>query len=282
MCRKNRISSLFLVCWCVIGGLSAAQESQEPPLDIEWIEGPSSGQLGNVAKIDVPDGYVFAGSEDTQKLMEMMENPLSGNEVGFLAPGSHDWFVVFEFEEIGYVEDDEKEALDADAILASLREGNDAANEIRRKNGWGTLDIVGWHQPPRYNVQTNNLEWATLARTESGETVINHNTRLLGRRGVMSATLVSDPGRIAEVLPVNSALLARYEYLPGDRYAEFKAGDKIAEYGLTALITGGVAAVALKSGLLQKFGKFIVIAFVALIASLRRVIARLVGREAPE
>jgi uncharacterized membrane-anchored protein len=282
MSKRIRICFLISVCGSLIGGLSLAQESQESALEVDWVQGPSSSQLGSVARIDVPEGYVFAGGEDTQELMEMMENPLSGNEVGFLAPEERHWFIVFEFEGIGYVEDDEKETLDADGILDSLRKGNDAANEIRRKNGWGTMEIVGWQQPPHYNEQTHNLEWATLARTESGETVINHNTRLLGRDGVMSATLVSDPGLIAEVLPVSSSLLARYEFLPGSRYSEFKAGDKIAEYGLTALITGGAAAVAIKSGLLQKFGKFIVLAVVALAASLRKVIAALFGRQAPE
>lgn len=282
MSRRNRVCFLSFLCWCLVGGPSLAQEPQEPAIQVDWVQGPSSSPLGSVARVEVPEGYVFAGSEDTRELMEMMENPLSGNEVGFLAPEERDWFIVFEFDGVGYVSDDEKEALDADAILESLREGNDAANEIRRKNGWGTIDIIGWHQPPHYNEQTHNLEWATLARAESGETVINHNTRLLGRGGVMSATLVADPERIAEVLPVSSSLLARYEFLPGSRYSEFRAGDKIAEYGLTALITGGAAAVALKSGLLQKFGKFIVFAVVALVASLRRFIAALFGRQAPE
>ncbi len=34
----------------------------------------------------------------------------------------------------------------------------------------------------------------------------------------------------------------------GETYAEFKPGDKVAEYGLAALILGGAAAVATKKG----------------------------------
>jgi len=56
----------------------------------------------------------------------------------------------------------------------------------------------------------------------------------------------------------------------GQRYAEFRPGDKIAEYGLAALITGGAAAVALKTGLFQKFWKLIVLGFVALAGALKK------------
>lgn len=283
----NRDSRRFV--WLFLFGslvaspaLALFQEPESPPLEIAWIEGPSSGDLGGVARVQVPEGYVFAGSEDTRKLMELMQNPLSNQEVGFLAPDEKDWFIVFEFDPIGYVKDDEKEALDADAILESLRSGNRQANEIRKENGWETLEIVGWQRPPYYNPQTHNLEWATLARTEAGESVINYNTRILGRNGVMSATLVSSPDQLESILPVSASLLSGYDYLPGSRYAEFRAGDKIAEYGLTALITGGAAAVALKTGLLQKFGKFIVLAFVAVIGFFKRILGSLFGRKSEE
>lgn len=284
MYQEVRLCRLLFVCCSLVASPSLAlfQEPPAPAPEIDWIEGPSAGELGDVARVDVPEGFVFAGRDDTRELMELMENPVSGQEVGFLAPAGEDWFVVFEFEKIGYVNDDEKEALDADAILESLRSGNQKANEIRRKKGWGTLEIVGWHRAPHYNQETHNLEWATLARSETGETVINYNTRLLGRNGVMSATLVSSPDRLEEVLPVSSNLLAGYDYLPGNRYAEFRAGDKIAEYGLTALITGGVAVAAVKSGLLQKFGKFIVLAFVAVIGFFKKILGGLLGRKSEE
>jgi uncharacterized membrane-anchored protein len=95
----------------------------------------------------------------------------------------------------------------------------------------------------------------------------------------MSATLVADPDQIETILPVSKSLLDGYEYLPGKKYSEFRSGDKIAEYGLTALITGGAAAVALKTGLLQKFWKVIVVGFIALVGFLKKVLATLFGRE---
>ena len=43
----------------------------------------------------------------------------------------------------------------------------------------------------------------------------------------------------------------------GSRYAEFGQGDKIAAYGLTALVAGGAGAALAKSGLLSKMWKAI-------------------------
>ena len=66
-------------------------------------------------------------------------------------------------------------------------------------------------------------------------------------------------------------LLTGYSFLPGNKYAEFRAGDKIAEYGLATLVAGGAAAVALKTGLLAKLWKLIVAALAALAALLKRI-----------
>ena len=43
-------------------------------------------------------------------------------------------------------------------------------------------------------------------------------------------------------------MLTGFQYLPGETYADVQEGDKIAEYGLAALIAGGAAAVATKKG----------------------------------
>jgi uncharacterized membrane-anchored protein len=78
--------------------------------------------------------------------------------------------------------------------------------------------------------------------------VVNYSSRLLGRSGVMSAVLVSDPGTLAADTLQFKTALRQFSYVPGEKYSEFKSGDRIAEYGLAALIVGGAAAVATKKG----------------------------------
>src|SRR2546428_11305562 len=110
--------------------------------------------------------------------MELNQNPTSGEELGVMLPtdSSASWFAIFEFEPNGYVKDDEKNHLDADKILASIRAGNDRANEERKKRGWGSVDIVGWYKPPAYDPVTHNLEWS-IRRAAGEHRVVNHATR---------------------------------------------------------------------------------------------------------
>ena len=81
--------------------------------------------------------------------------------------------------------------------------------------------------------------------------VVNYNTRLLGRRGVMTVSLVVDPNQVAATVPAFNDLLKSYSFNSGQGYAEFRAGDKIAKYGLTALVAGGAGAVAAKNRFAQ-------------------------------
>lgn len=244
----------------------------------KWSKGPAAGPLGGQSTIQVPAGFRFTEAAGTRSMMEQMENPTSGNELGMVGPDDLEWFVVFEFDDVGYVKDDEKDKLDADAMLNSIKESNKAGNAERRRRGWGTIEVVGWAQPPTYDPETNNLTWATRARDEQGHESINYNTRLLGRHGVMEVTLVCGPDEYQAALPAFKKLLQTHEFNQGQRYAEFRQGDKIAQYGLTALIAGGAAAVALKTGVLQKFWKLIAFGVLAIGAAIAKVGKSIFGR----
>ena len=250
---------------------SWAQQDAGEPLQIDWETGPKTVSIADMAEIELSEGYIFTGSEGTRILMENMQNPISGTEVGFYAPEDSDWFIVFEFDSIGYVKDDEKSNLDADAMLASMQAGNEASNEVRRERGWETIDLIGWAKEPFYNPQTNNLEWATLLRDESGEQIVNYNTRILGRKGVMAVTLVASPDELESILVGYQQAIGTYTYTSGNRYAEWTKGDKIAQYGLTGLVVGGGAALAAKTGLLAKFWKLLLIPIIAVGAFFKRI-----------
>ena len=256
--RRNCVMLVTLLTVGTFGSMPLlAQDAWDAGID--WEIGPTTSKLGMVAEVEVPEGYKFAGTRDTQTLMERMGNIVSGDELGFLTPenDAEDWFIVFEFDECGYVKDEEGADLDADAILDSIKRGTAAANKQRRERGWPEMTIVGWEIEPRYDAKSNNLVWAPLAESEGTE-IVNYNTRLLGRRGVMEVALVIDPEDLQGVLGEFETLMSGYAFSEGNRYAEFRVGDRIAEYGLTALITGGAAAVALKSGLFKWLWKAIV------------------------
>jgi len=248
----------------------AEKESGGLLAKIQWTRGPDKGKLEKWAAIEVPEGFIFAQGDDTRLLMTAMGNICSGNEVGFLAPTSMAWFVVFEFDKVGYIKDDEKASLDADKMLESIKKGTEQSNEIRRKHGAPGLTIIGWDLKPTYNDKTHNLEWCIRARDDKGELVVNHNTRILGRSGVMKATLVCGPDALPEVMPQYVDRLGAFGFNSGEKYAEYRRGDKIAKYGLSALVVGGATAVAAQTGVLKSLWKFIVIGAIAVGAFFKR------------
>lgn len=264
---------------------SSAQEEE-----IRWVTGPTTAKLGdNLARIDVPEGYVFADAEETQKFMVMTGNPPSGDELGVIMPAEEgkNWFLLFEYDEVGYVKDDEQDKIDADAILESVREGTEASNEERKKLGGGEIHVVGWFEKPHYDPRSHNLVWAIEAKGEvDTDRSVNYDVRLLGRSGYISATLVTDPSALQADLPHVQTLLSGFSFEQGKRYADWVSGDKVAEYGLTALIAGGAGAAAVKLGffaylgkLLAKGGKLIAAGLVALGAGLKKVLG---GRKKEE
>lgn len=265
--------------------LSTPARAQEAPSvadqidQLAWQQGPTSGALGDMATITIPEGYRFVGKGDAGKFLELLQNPSDGSELGVLLSPESNWFVTFEFSDDGYVRDDERE-LDADALLSSIREGTAAANDVRKERGWAPLEVVGWETRPFYDQQTRNLTWAIRGSSEGSES-LNHSTRLLGRRGVMRVNLVLDPEDSAAAMAGFSEVMSGFSYNPGHRYSEFTTGDKVAEYGLAGLIVGGTGVALAKSGLLQKFWKLIVLGLVSLAGAARSWFARLTGRQAP-
>lgn len=249
-----------------------AQESGGE-IKIDWVYGPATANMDGIAEIKIPDKYRFANGDDTRKIMELYGNPPTDLEKGFLEPESREWFIVFEFDETGYIKDDEKNSLDADAILKSIKEGTAESNKWRKEKGMPDLTIVGWQKKPSYNTATNNLEWAIINES-AGSRNINYNIRFLGRKGVMSVIIVADEKGLNSAVAAANKLLGTYTFTEGNRYSEFKKGDKIAEYGLAALIAGGAGAAALKTGLLQKFWKLIVGGIVALGAGIKSFFSR--------
>src|SRR5947207_2223740 len=117
MTKRNSRSlaalALALVAWPLF-----AQDAK-PKLDV--LRGPATAKLGGVAHIEVPVGYAFLDGKTTRALMKASGEPVSGRELGFLRPTNAHWSVIFEFDDIGYVKDAEKEKLDADKLLKSIK-----------------------------------------------------------------------------------------------------------------------------------------------------------------
>jgi len=94
------------------------EQAQQVLESLGWVEGPTVVDVGVNAKFMVPANYVFLHPADTQRIMELMQNPSSGKE-SYFGPKDMRWFALFEHEETGHVPDDDK--IDAAALLDSHR-----------------------------------------------------------------------------------------------------------------------------------------------------------------
>ena len=283
---RQALARRLLGCALLLGMLAgpivarAQSSSDESPVmrqiqQLAWQRGPADGNMGDIATLKLADGHGFLDAPNTRRFLELTRNPPRDHRYTLMAQDGA-WFAIFFFEDSGYVKDDEK--LDPDALLKSLQEGDKSGNAERKRLGMPAIYTAGWAVPPHYDPVTRQLEWGVQLRGDDGHPLVNYAIRILGRRGVMHAILVSEPERLSADVADFKRALAGYAFVPGQKYAEFRAGDRVAEYGLAALVLGGAAAVATKSGFLKAFGKLIVVgvmgAGAAVLALFRRLFRR--------
>lgn len=267
---------------------SLAEELQRVGVKIQ--EGPATVPLGAAAELKLPEKLAFVGKDSLKRFYEVTQNMPSGREVGVvIAPG---YMLFFDYDDVGYVKDEDKDKLDADKLMKSMSENEEAANEERKKRGWDEMKLKGWATPPHYDAKTNHLKWAiNLTSSQDGfkQVFINESIRLLGRGGVMNVTLVSSTeGFKAAEIDAEKLLANNFGYVSGQKYSEFKAGDKVAAYGLSALVLGGAGVMAAKMGLLGKLGvllgkfwKGIAFALIAVGAAIKKFWDKIIGAKAP-
>jgi len=247
--------------------------------DFHPVAGPTTVDLGrDLASLNVGADYYFVDAANTKKLMQALGNPPSDSELGTIIPKkAAEWFVVLEYEETGYVKDEQGSSLDAAALLESIRKGTERSNAQRKLMGHPAMHLVGWVEQPHYDAVNKRLVWALSGRAEDAEEeVVNFNTRVLGRHGLISVMLVTDRGSFERDRAVVPDLIGGISFKPGKRYEEFVRGtDKVAEYGLAALVAGGAGVAVVKAaqmGLLARFWKVFVIGGITAIGGFWRLL----------
>jgi uncharacterized membrane-anchored protein len=252
------------------------------------VAGPTKVELGHDLQLDLPEGFRYLDPPQAKKLMEKNGNFFNDNLLGVVVQGESDWLITIRYTEDGYVKDDEAAKLNAGDLLRQLHDGTEEANEERQKHGFPPIHVAGWSEPPTYQAQSHHMVWGMrLKRDNATLETVNFNTRVLGRKGYVAINLIDDSKAIDAAKPAAAAILGATTYKPGSRYQDFdpKKGDKVAEYGLAALVLGGVALKVAKVGLLAKFGakliallialkKVIVLAIAGFAAWLKRILGR--------
>ena len=241
------------------------------------VRGPSRVSLGHELTLDLPEGFFFLAKKDADEMMRRSGNQDDPSLLGVVLKPDSSWLVTVSFDAEGYIKDEDGEKLDADEILKAISEGTEEANKYRAEHGFQPMHVDGWSESPHYDRKSHHLIWGVIGSDADGKS-INYNTRVLGRRGYASLNLIDAPEKIAQSKAEAATLLGVTHFDTGARYEDFnEKSDKVAEYGLAALVAGGAGAAALKLakvGLLAKFGGKLI---ALLIAGKKALIAALIA-----
>ena len=224
-----------------------------------------------VASLHLGTKYRYLNPGETEKLLVAWGNQPGSQTEGAIVPtdvepfSDSGWAVIVTYDNDGHVDDADARKLDYDDMLKDMKEGTESENADRKKEGYGAVHLIGWAENPHYDGATKKLYWAKELDFEgSNAHTLNYDVRVLGREGVLSMNAVSGIGQLSQIRSDMRSLIDVAEFNEGYRYAEFNPKtDKLAEYGLGALIAGGVAA---KLGLFGKLFAFILAAKKAIIA----------------
>lgn len=243
-----------------------------------------------LAKLTLPETFRYLSPDDTQKvLIDIWGNPPREKSLGMIVPadfkaiGDTSWAVVITYEEDGYVKDDEAASINYNDLLKQMQESTREASEERKKAGYEPIELVGWAEPPHYDNTSHKLYWAKELKFGDGEEhTLNYDIRALGRRGVLSLNAVASIEQLKDIKTSMQAVLGFVEFNEGHRYSDYLAGtDKVATYGIAALIAGKLAAKAglfkVLLGLLIAGKKFVIVAVVGLLALAKKLFSRKPG-----
>lgn len=243
--------------------------AQEPAADhtvtaAEFIEAlqPQEGHIslpGGIAELNLPSSFRYLSPDSAETLLvEGWGNPPGNATLGMVIPSylnpleKEGWGIVITYSDDGYVSDADAEEINYTELLEEMKESSKQESQQRIADGYGKMLLTGWAEPPRYEKSSHKLYWAQEFVTDyTAENALNYNIRVLGRHGVLVLNAVAGMNQIDRIREEMPALLAVTEFTAGNRYEEFDSNtDKVAEYGLAALVAGGVAA---KMGLFTKF-----------------------------
>lgn len=239
---------------------------------------PQTGEIdlpGGFAKLTVPENFYYLSPSDAKRVLEEAwgNPPQDVPNLGMLFPAEHNpftsgsWAVEIDFEEEGYVKDDDAEDIDYDELLEQMKKDVAAVNPDRVAAGYDEIELVGWAAPPHYDSETKKLYWAKELHFSSVETnTLNYNIRVLGRKGYLLLNFIADMEQLNEIEGQLDTVLAMSEFKEGSQYRDFDPDiDKVAAYGIGGLIAGKVL---LKTGIIASallfLKKFIVIIVVAI------------------
>jgi uncharacterized membrane-anchored protein len=248
-----------------------------------------------IAALDLPSSFRYLNPEDSSRvLVDAWGNPPGDKTLGMIFPADispidrDGWGIVITYDEDGHVSDEDADKIKYDELLKDMQSSMEEANAERKKEGYASVSLMGWAETPSYDKASHKLYWAKeLAFGDAQQHTLNYNIRVLGRKGVLVLNAVSGMNQIAMIKTEMPKVLSATNFKAGNDYNDFNSStDKVAAYGIAALVAGGVAAklgfFAKIFALLLAFKKLLIIGVIALWVGIKKFLGMKKKEEKPQ
>ena len=265
----------------ILGGQAVAQTTDpdkaiaEEIKAMHWIDQGDAKLAASKSTLSVPTHVRALTDKDARRLSQI----LNGDEDAALeaiALDHHNGVVYFAFDDAGYVTLDDWAELDAAAMIEEVRTNTEKANGERQKQGIRALHVDGWIKQPTLDRANNEVSWAFSAHHDDGSKLINAVAIQLGRSGFEKLIWAGNAADFETSDFLHQMMQAR-TFDAGQRYADHSDGDKVAGYGIAALVGAIAGAKVLKVvggvGLLLLLKKFFWIPLLLAAGMYKRVMA---------
>lgn len=223
-----------------------------------------------IGKITIPKGFKYLDAAQAETvLVDLWGNPQSENatlgmifpeEQGVLSETGYAFNI--QYDEIGYVKDNDADDIDYDELLKQLQDEAKEANSARAAQGYEAIQIVGWAAKPYYDHERKILHWAKEIKFGDAEVnTLNYNVRILGRKGVLVLNAIAVMPDLATVKKDIPQVLDIVTFNDGYAYKDFDPKiDQVAAWTIGGLVAGKVLSKVGLLAILIKFWKIIALA----------------------
>jgi uncharacterized membrane-anchored protein len=244
-----------------------------------------------IGQIVVPEGFKYLNIEQSERvLFELWGNPKYPNmTLGMILPeeqgvlGDEESYVFnIEYDEIGYVKDDDADEIDYDELMDQIKEDVAEENKERIEEGYEPIHVVGWAAEPYYDKNKKILYWAKEIQFGDSEVnTLNYNVRILGRKGVLVLNAIATIPDLAYVQNDIPKVLDIVQFSDGLKYSDFDAAiDDVAAWTIGGLVAGKILTKVGFFAVILKFWKIIIVALIAFFKPIRNLFRRK-GKELP-
>jgi uncharacterized membrane-anchored protein len=256
------------------------EQRREEMGKIPWVRDGSHKLGESSSTLSLPRDHAAAFAADAVRFETLLGNgDLASKHVEAVVVNRRNEQVIFQsFNDEGYITLDDWKDVDAAAMLATIKDNTEKGNAEKTRDGFSPVHVKGWLQQPTLDRDGNTVRWA-IAADDGSTPIVNAVALRLGRRGFEKLTWVGDANAYVAQGGELDLMLGSHTFDPGFRYADYVSGDKVAAYGVGALVATLVGAKLAKIGLfagllvlLKKFGVIAVVALGGVLAKFRRTI----------